>query len=794
MRRAATFALAGLLILAIGVVAAYRLGAFMRPSPKARYVGSAGCRDCHREFYRLWSRSRHGLAMQPFTPALAAEHLASPSEDIIAGGRRYRADMAAGRVRETSAEGETSYPIAHVLGGKNVYYFLTPYLRGRLQVLPVAYDVRRREWYDVAASGLRHFADVSEHAVDWTFPELTFNTSCYGCHVSQLASHYQRATDSYQSTWVEPGINCETCHGPGEEHIRRARQARPDDVRADPMLIAPRKLSHQQIVDLCASCHARLLPVADHFRPGDNYFDAFDLIGLEHRDFYPDGRDLGENYTLTAWRMSPCARSGRLDCLHCHTSSGRYRFPDRAHADQACLPCHAGVARDPLAHSHHAAGSTTCVDCHMPKTEFARMVRTDHSMRPPAPAATVALASPNACNLCHRDRNAAWSDRAVRAWYARDYQAAVLRPARLIAAARRGEFTELSAMLAAIAASERDEVTAVALLRLLGSCRSDEKWPAIVAATAAASPWVRAAAAEAAGDRLTPEAVPALLKLVRAPVRLPRVRAAQALAGLRSAAVPGDLRAELGAAIGELEAALVARSDDFASQYDLGRLLAARGDAGAAIGAYETALRLRPDMVAALVNVSILYNTVGRNADAEAALRRTLVLEPNNPAAQLNLGMLLGELGRLPEAEAALRAAAREDPASAAAAYNLAVVLSRDRPDEAVAWSRRASELDPASPKYAYTWAFYLAQRGDRRAAITVLRRALDGEAASTDAYLLLGKLLAQTGRAVEARTLFARAASEGRLPATERARFEALRVARAAGLGEPTNTNAGRR
>ena len=177
-------------------------------------------------------------------------------------------------------------------------------------------------------------------------------------------------------------------------------------------------------------------------------------------------------------------------------------------------------------------------------------------------------------------------------------------------------------------------------------------------------------------------------------------------------------------------------------------------------------------MAAPLVNVSLAYNAVGRNGDAETALRRALAIEPGSAAAQLNLGMLLGELGRLPEAEAALRAAFKEDPRSAASAYNLAVVVSHDRPDEAVTWSRRASELDPGSPKYAYTWAFYLSQRGDKQAAITVLGRAIDGKAVGGESYALLGRLLAQTGRTAEAKAIFQRAAADARLSAAERARF----------------------
>jgi hypothetical protein len=175
MPRAATFVGVGLLVVAIG--AALLLTRHSRQSPvpppraiAAGYSGSASCRDCHQRFYRLWSTSRHGLAMQAFSAAFARERLSPQTRDIVVAGHGYRAEVEAAEVRETSSTGEAHHPIAHVMGGKNVYYFLTPYVRGRLQVLPVAYDVGRQEWYDVSASGLRHFADVTEQAVPWTDP------------------------------------------------------------------------------------------------------------------------------------------------------------------------------------------------------------------------------------------------------------------------------------------------------------------------------------------------------------------------------------------------------------------------------------------------------------------------------------------------------------------------------------------------------------------------------------------------------------------------------------------------
>ena len=93
---------------------------------------------------------------------------------------------------------------------------------------------------------------------------------------------------------------------------------------------------------------------------------------LENPDYYPDGRDLGENYTYTSWLMSPCVKAGKLDCVKCHTSSGRYRFKDEARANEACLPCHAERVAKAAEHSHHALDKpgtpTRCVSCHMPMT------------------------------------------------------------------------------------------------------------------------------------------------------------------------------------------------------------------------------------------------------------------------------------------------------------------------------------------------------------------------------------------------------------------------------------------
>ena len=656
---------------------------------------------------------------------LAKTKLTPQKKEIVAGKYRFQADLEKSVVIERTPDGEKSYPIVQAMGGKNVFYFLTPLDRGWLQVLPVAYDVRRQEWFDTTASAMRHFGDRRDEALYWKERPLTFNTSCFGCHVSQLSKNYDLQQDSYHTTWAEPGINCETCHGPSAGHVELFRslptnQPAPADIK----LIVLSKLTIEQRNATCAPCHAKMSPVTMNFAPGDRYFDHFDLVTLENADFYPDGRDLGENYTYTSWRLSPCAKSGQLDCIHCHTSSGRYRFKEQAKANEACLPCHAKIVENAPAHTHHKAGTVgnECISCHMPMTEFARMRRSDHSMRPPTPATTLLYNSPNACNICHTNKDAAWADKLVREWRKRDYQKPVLEQAALIAAARKQDWKKLPDILAYLSSRSREEIPTASLVRLLANCPSEDKWPVLRKLMADPSPLVRACVAEALGERPDQANLPALLKATGDDYRLVRVRAASALANVPEDRLPEGDRRQVRRAMADLMESMNSRPDDMASHYNLGNFHMARGQMREAAAEFETATRLQPDALPPYVNVALAYNALGQNDKAEASLRRALSLDPTNAAANLNLGMLLAEVGKMSEAEQAFRAAFKADPRSAQAAYNLGILLAQEQPEEALTWSRRAAELRPDNPQYGYTYAFYLYRAAQFEEALKVLQ------------------------------------------------------------------------
>lgn len=561
--------------------------------------------------------------------------------------------------------------------------------------------------------------------------------------MSQLSTNYDLQTDSYKTAWAESGINCETCHGPSAEHNRVFRETpkgqKPEDIK----IISWKNFSPEQKNAACSICHAKMSPVTDTFTPGDRFFDHFDLTTLEDPDFYPDGRDLGENYTYTSWMMSPCAKSGKLNCITCHTSSGRYRFKAEEKANDACMPCHENHVRNATAHTHHQQGSAgnKCVSCHMPTTSFARMNRTDHSMLPPTPSASIDYKSPNACNLCHVDKEAAWAVKYVREWRTRDYQAPLLKRAALIDEARKRDWKQLQAMLDYITSKDHDEIFATSLIRMVPSSGDPRVTPVLLQAAGDPSPLVRSAAVSALQNVPTKEAVQDLVEATGDDFRLVRVRAAASLAGYQNLPLDDEHRKIVAAANEEFLASILSRRDQWGSHYNLGNYYMDRGELKAAVASYDTALKLEPRAVMAMVNKAMSYARMGENKKADESLKKALNVSPDNAAANFNMGLLKAEGNDPKQAETYLRKAIKADPQMAQAAYNLCIITSKDSVSEAVDWCRKATELRPQEPKYGFTLAFYLNRKGDRDEAIMTLKEIVKKHPEFKDAEMLLQEI-----------------------------------------------------
>lgn len=744
------------------------------------YIGSESCRECHEHFYQLWEPSYHGQAMMAVDAAFIAKHQLPDSKPINVEGHQFTVEFRDSVMTMYERDGGellNTYKVLWALGGHNVYCFLTPFEKGKLQNIPLAYDARRKEWFNYPEAGVRHFGEEfpDDEALPWKDPMFAFNTGCYSCHISQLSTNFDLKTETYHTNWREAGINCETCHGPSSEHVRIFQNLKEGEKPDDIGLIVTSTFTPQQNTDACAPCHAKMSPITPSYMPGDKYFDNYNLTTLEDRDFYADGRSLGENYTMTEWMMNPCTEKSDLHCVTCHTSSGRDRNADNP--NQSCVQCHTDKIENFEEHTGHSADAgLTCLSCHMPKREFVgRFLRSDHSFRPPMPEATIRFGSPNACNQCHTDKTPEWANEIVKKRPNGNYQEETLKWAQLIQDARDEKWDNVDKMFEYITNPETDDVVANSLVRLLGAYHDEAKVPVLLQALHNKSELVRSSAAIALSGFYTDEVKNALVEACQDEIRLVRIQAANALTAFPDEQFTAEQKAIADKAEAEYVASLSARTDNWSNHYNLGIYHQNKGEVDEALNSYETAARLYPNSIMPLINSSVLYSYIGDQAKAEESLKTVIDLDPENEAANLNLGLLLAEQGRMDEAEAALKRALEANPeGQAVAAKNLSVIVGQ-RGDfvNAVHYAEMAWKANPENPEHGYYLAYYQLQNQQKSEATKTLQQIIKQYPAYLEATQMLADIYMRDGNKNMAIKLYQNAAKAEGVSAQDKAALQ---------------------
>ena len=254
------------------------------------------------------------------------------------------------------------------------------------------------------------------------------------------------------------------------------------------------------------------------FAAGENYYDYF-LPILEATQpvdkdpaYWPDGRTRRfSNDAFGLWQ-SECYLKGNLACTACHTAAHETeieRNPQlRPDANALCTRCHEGVAKTLTAHTHHTERSTgsSCVECHMPRTvQSIKAEIRDHSMSVPAPENTIRHGIPNACNLCHKDRDARWSLEKMKGWYGEASRQKWIRRADAFAAAAKGDAGAISKLIDILGRPGEGPLARANALSYLARFPGDARvFPAMRGALGDGQPLVRAVAALrlAAGRRI----------------------------------------------------------------------------------------------------------------------------------------------------------------------------------------------------------------------------------------------------------------------------------------------------
>ncbi len=266
---------------------------------KQDYAGSAVCGKCHPAEYKLQSTTGHaGSLARASEHRLAREFLPftkgwKPAPEWAFGGGIQAVTFVS---RIPASAGEPSSYLEHRLS----YYRST----NKLGITP-GHD-------DAAAPGVRYPLFGASGAI----------LRCFLCHTTGIP-----AVVDGEIVPAEPGVRCETCHGPGAAHAKAPGLSN---------IVRPGQYSPIEMNQACGSCHRK--PAAK----GDDT-DFRNSWNARHQPIY--------------LAQSKCflKSEGKLSCITCH---GPHGGPARA----ACETCHEQT-------KHRAAlrvAGRKCEGCHMP--------------------------------------------------------------------------------------------------------------------------------------------------------------------------------------------------------------------------------------------------------------------------------------------------------------------------------------------------------------------------------------------------------------------------------------------
>jgi predicted CXXCH cytochrome family protein len=665
-------------------------------------VDERACGECHGEQQRAVAGSQHAKAMQPATPdtVLGRFDGATFRKDNVTS-RFFRRD---GRyfVNTDGPDGKLAdFEVKYTFGVEPLQQYLIEMPRGRLQALSIAWDTKAKRWFSTYPGERIDHTDV----LHWTRTAQNWNTMCAACHATEVRKHYDAATDSYRTTYAALGVGCQSCHGPASGHLAWAKGGKREggDARARGFAADVSASSRRAQVDACGYCHALRSALTPGYVVGQPLLDHALPAGLDGTSYFDDGQQREEVFILGSWLQAKMHRKGMV-CTDCHDPhTGRTRAPGNA----LCTSCHnptgaaarphvdaSGLQRkayDAPSHTHHGK-PIGCVDCHAPKRAY--MVvdpRLDHAFRIPRPDHSAETGAPNACNNCHKDRDAKWAAATVAKWFG-DARRAEPHYGQAFAAARNGRPGAAEALLRVGADQAQPAIVRAAAIEQLAGWPSARALDLARTALGDDDGLVRIAAIHAVVALDLSAALRDVPPRLSDPLRAVRIEAARSLAPALARLAP-DRRQAWESARRELEAAAAENADRPQSWLDLALVAVNTGDAAGAERQLRQCLKAEPSFVPCVVNLADLQRQTGNEREAEALLRAAIRRTPNEAALHEALALSLVRQKRKPEALQVLARASAPAAATTHTRYLYALALAdAGRRQDAIAVLEKAAK------------------------------------------------------------------------------------------------------
>lgn len=728
-----------------------RSAAHEQPRPSNQYVDSALCVDCHGGIAKTYKLTGMGRSFSRWTAsevdrftgkAFHQEASDSYFAMVERGGkvfqRRWQMDAAG---KETNVDEKQ---VDYVIGSGNharTYLHLTN--RNTLQVLPLS-------WYS-EKGGSWAMSPGYDHP-DFPGSVRPIHYECIFCHNAYPKIPEGDAAEVTFSLPLPEGIDCQRCHGPGQQHVDLASEGAPvEQVRA--AIVNPKRLSPEREIEVCLQCHlettSRALPHAIRrvdrgpfsYIPGEP-LGKFRVEFRAEREPQPAFEIAHAAYRLME---SKCfLKSGeKLRCTTCHDPHDIPRGEAaEARYNNICMNCHQSLtSRADLSPAHKSGAG--CIGCHMPKRrtdDVVHVAMTDHliqRIKPPGNLLAEKSEKPESAETAYRG--------GVIAYY----------PANLPANSE-------NSIMVGIAQVRDQSNLQEGLPRLVALVEQQHPSDAGYYADLAqgyrfagererAIQYYQMAADKAPSPIRFVQLGNALMEAARWPEAEAALRRATALA-------PGEpvgwgtlgwvLWQENKAADGRaaLEKAIEIDPELPELRNNLGSVLWGTGDRQGALTQFREALRIQPGVAEWRLNLARLLAVSGNVSEALVQFAQSVRLKPALTEARIDYARLLGDTNHSAEAERQAAEAIRAEPNSAAGHEVLgSLLVNRGDVERGIRELESAIAIQSEFGRAQFELGIALGRKGDNSRAIEHLRRAAAGR--DPEASAAAKQVLAQVAR-----------------------------------------------